>query len=209
MRPILPFALLLVGCAAPYCKQLFPYNTQTSYSVSATLTTPKGIHYDPSGLPIRAALIDRLTDEVEKCLTETYPDGNILSTVGQRDAVRDGAACGPSHHFTLPVTRSCLTVKVASDSHLSTNEFNGSRQQLLHDVASEVGDCGKGETGPGFCYWRAGVQNNVVIVTTPSFYVYKQPLIEIITGCAFPWSSPALSACMRPTTGPLSDGTGP
>jgi hypothetical protein len=205
------FALLATtSCGVSYCKQLFPQLTQTTYTVAPSLTTPKGIHYDPSGLAINPALIDRLTDEVEACLTAAFPDGNILSTVGQRDDALDGAACGPSHHFTLPVSRSCLTVKVAADWHLSTDEFAGSKQQLLHDVALDAGaDCGKNETGPGACYWRAGVQDKVTIVTTPSFYVFKQPLVEILTGCAFPWSSPTLTACMAPTTAPLSDGTGP
>ena len=92
---------------------------------------------------------------------------------------------------------------------MSQNEFAGSRQQLLHDASSDAGDCGKGENGQGACYWRAGVQDHVVIVTTPSMYLYKDPLVRIITGCAFPWSSPRLTACMRPTTAAMSDGAGP
>ena len=205
------FVLLsTTSCGVSYCPQLFPQLNQTTYTVNAALTTPKGIPYDPSGLPINPALIDRLTDEVEACLTKAFPDGNILSTVGQRDDALDGAACGPSHHFALPITRSCLKVKVASDWHLSMDEFDGSKQQQLHDVALDAGaTCGKGQTGAGACYWRAGVQDKVTIVTTPSFYLFKQPLVEIITGCAYPWSSPTLSACMTPTTAPLSNGTAP
>lgn len=195
------------GCTSGPCPELFPQLTQTTYDVNATFVTPKGIHYDPSGLPISGELIDRLTDEVESCLTAAYPGGDITDTFQQPD----GIACstGQSHHFTLPVQRCCLTVKVAADWHLSTDTFAGSKQQLLHDVASETGDCGKGEDGPGACYWRAGVQDETTIVTTPSFYVYKDPLVRIITGCAFPWSSPKMTVCMTPTTTALSDGTGP
>ena len=199
-------AISLAGCAN-YCKQLFPQVTQTNYAVSATMLTPKGIHYDPSGLPINGALIDRLTDEVETCLMAAYPTGLIDSTTGHPDAV-DGPACGPSHSFTLPISRGCLTVKIAADWHLSTEVFAGSKQQLLHDIANDAGDCGKGETGSGACFWRAGVQDHVVIVTTPSMWVFKDPLVRIITGCSFPWSSPKLTACMTPTTTALSDGSG-
>lgn len=203
------FALLLVtGCGVSYCKQLFPQVTQTTYTVGSTVTTPKGTHLDPSGLPISPALVDRLVDEVEACLTKAYPDGwiNTLEGQAQHD---DGPACGKSHRFTLPITRSCLTVKVAADWHVSESVFNGSKQQLLHDIASESGDCGKGENGPTACFWRAGIQSKVVIVTTPSFYLLKDPLVRIVTGCGAPWSSETLSACMQPTTGALSDGTGP
>lgn len=199
--------LVLVHCGTSYCKQLFPQITQTTYSVAATLVTPKGVHYDPSGLAINPALVDRLVDEVETCLAKAYPDGwvNTLAGQAQHD---DGAACGGSHHFTLPIARGCLTVKVAADWHLSEDVFAGSKQQLLHDIASEAGDCGKGEGGPGACFWRAGVQDKVTIVTTPSFYVFKDPVVRVVTGCAFPWSSAKLSACMVPTTAALSDGTG-
>jgi hypothetical protein len=160
-------------------------------------------------LPINPALIDRLTAEVETCLLKAFPDTTILSTVGQRDAETEGPACGLSHKFTLPITRSCLTVKVAADWHMSESVWNGSKQQLLHDISSDAGDCGKSELGPGACYWRAGVQSHVVIVTTPSFYVFKDPLVRIVTGCAYPWSSARLSTCMTPTTTALSDGSGP
>lgn len=201
-------AIALGGCGATYCRQLFPQVTQTSYAVAATHTTPKGTHYDPSSLLINPRLIDRQVDEVEACLSAAYPDRFIESTVGGRDVV-DGAACGRSHRFTLPIDRGCLWVKVAADWHLSESEFAGSKQQLLHDIASESGDCGKGETGPGACFWRAGVQDKVTIVTTPSFYVFKDPLVRIVTGCALPWSSPRLTACMTPTTTALSDGSNP
>lgn len=204
----LVFPFFVAACAPSYCKQLYPQATQTTYPVNATKTTPKGIRYDDSGLPINPTLIDRLTDEVETCLTKAYPDGWINTLAGQENH-DDGAACGRSHRFTLPVSRSCLTVKIAADWHKSSSEFAGTFQQLLHDISSNAGpDCGKNEIGPGACYWRAGIQNNVVIVTTPSFFVYKQPLVEIITGCSFPWSSSKLSACMAPTTDAMSDGTG-
>lgn len=198
----------LTGCTPiVYCKTLFPQLTQTTYVVNATSFTPSGIRYDPSGLPINPELIDRLTDEVENCLMKAYPTGDITAMYQQPD----GLACGMTtpKHFTLPVNRGCLTVKIAADWHLSTAEFAGSKQQLLHDVASNTGDCGKGENGPGACFWRAGVQDKVTIVTTPSMFVYKDPLVRIITGCAYPWSSPTMAACMTPTTTALSDGTGP
>lgn len=188
------------------CPGQFSFPTQTTYSVHATETTPKGIAVDPSGLPISLALVDRLTDEVETCLMATFPDGNLTPLVAQGE----NSTCLHGTKILLPLPRSCMTVKVASDWHLSTDEFAGSYQQLLHDVAvGAPADCGKGETGTGPCYWRAGIQNNTTIVTTPSFYVYKQYVMEIATGCLNSWNSPELSGCMTPTTGPLSDGTGP
>lgn len=192
---------IYLSCSSPYsrCPPTYAFPNQTNYDVKPTFYTPKNIAVDPSGLKINPRLVDRVTDEVEACLYKTFGNPPILPVQVQMLGQCPGAS------FPMPVKRQCLTVKVASDWFLSETEFAGSKQQLLPAYAG-YGDCGK-NLSPGPCYWRAGVQDGMTIVTTPSFYVYKEPLLRLTTGCRDPWSSPELSVCMTPTTGALSDGS--
>lgn len=182
------------------CSAIYDFPDQTSYEVNANLLSPKSIAIDTSGLNISTKLVDRLTDEVETCLIKNFGNPPILPP----DVQRDGSC--PGETFQLPIRRQCLTVKVANDWFLSENEADGSKQQLLPFVAG-YGGCGKGLSGDDPCYWRAGIQDNLTIVTTPSFYLYKDPLVKITTGCTNAWFDAKLAACMLPTTKPLSDGS--
>lgn len=178
------------------CEFVYYLPEQTDYSVDATELTPKNIAIDPSGQNISGSLVDRLTDETEACLIKNFGNPPILSEETQTDAICYGSS------FILPIRRECLTVKVSNDWFLSTD----GTQQLLPYIGG-YGDCGKGLPGDGPCYWRAGVQNNLTIATTPSFYLYKDPLVKITTGCTYPWFDAKLAECMEPTTEPLSDGS--
>lgn len=61
--------LLVAACAAKQGPDgRLAYWGKFDYPTAPVETTAKGIRYDPSGLPISGALIDRLTDEVEACL---------------------------------------------------------------------------------------------------------------------------------------------
>ena len=152
------------------------------YVVGPTRTTPGGVSYDPSGQPINPLLIDRLVSEV--------------------------AACAPS------LNRSSFTVKVASDWYLEPAACELPQwgpQQLLPVTAAEEGCTAKGYSASVDCpcRWRAGVECPNIIVTTPSFYLFKDALLRFVTGSTDPWANSLLESCAQPTTLPLSDGTGP
>ncbi len=55
-------------CSDPICSETrwgYAYHAFNRYEVQLTNVTESGIAYDPSGLQISSALIDRLTAEVE------------------------------------------------------------------------------------------------------------------------------------------------
>ncbi len=188
-------------CAEDPCKPVYWYWSQFAYDVSPSMTTPKGIKVDPSGQHINPARIDRLTDETERCLIETFGNPPKLPP----DVVRDGKCQGDT--FALPPRRQCITVKVPNDWHLNCDKT----EQVLPQDAP-VGGCEEKGEHPSevcHCHYRAGLQNDQTIVTTPNMLVYKDPLIRIITGCGDPWHSPPLAKCATPTTGMLDDGSGP
>ena len=205
IRSIIFLLLISLSCNSP---RRCPLTTSTNYfqnevpsrTVSANQLTPKNIALDTSGLNINTKRIDRLVDETEACLARTFP-GGILP-----DSVVKQAAC-KSNRFNPIVPRECITVKIISDWTLSTVSFAGSKHQLIPGVIAE--GCTEKGMSPGACYKRVGILDNTTIVVPPSMYVFKEPIVKITTGCYQPWSSPALSACMTPTTGALDDGTGP
>ena len=178
------------------------FTDQTNYNVTPTEFTPKNIAVDPSGLNINLSMIDRLTDEVETCLTNTFGKDGILPP----DVVKDGQ-CIRNNTFQLPIHRECLTVKVANDWFLSKYEYGGTLHQLL--PYTNGGQCTDKGLPAGVCYYRVGIQDNLTIVVPPSFLLYKDGLVRIVTGCYNPWYAPSLAACMNPTTGALDDGSQP
>lgn len=180
------------------CLWHYFYADQFSYKITPSFETETQIAVDTEGQIISGELIDRLADEVENCLTDTFGDPPVLPP----DVVRDSQCA--SSTFELPIARQCLTVKIPSDWHLNC----AGDQQVLPARASEAACTSKGlqPTPECPCHWRAGIENFTTIVTTPSFYLFKDPLIRIATGCNNPWGSPALAACARPSTDPLSLG---
>ena len=188
------------GCG--YCDELrwgYGYGAFDQYNVNATLTTPLGTHYDPSGLPISPQLIDRLVGEVNTCLQGVAPN-NVLPS----DVVK--ASMCASTNITLPINRQSFQVKVASDWVYSCDKT----QELLPVDAGSAGCIANGLTPTDSCpcKWRAGIKCPNSIITTPSFYLFKDALTRYITGCQNPWAS-ALANCATPSTTMLSDGTDP
>lgn len=179
------------------CEARYRFPDQTSYDVSPEKTTKTNIAVDTSGLNINLDKIDRLTSEVEECLSKLPP----LS----KEDVMNGQCVSAT--LELPIKRECLTVKVASDWFLSKYEYNGTHHQQL--PYTNGGQCSYKGLPTGVCWYRCGIQDNLTIVVPPSFYLYKDPLVRIATGCANPWYVSSLANCMEPTTSPLGDGTEP
>ncbi len=170
----------------------YGYGAFDRYDVHPTSVTAGGIGYDPSGLPIAPELIDRLTGEVEKCLASVEADAGVARACMQ---------------YAGTIDRKSFVVKIANDWVLSCD---GS-QQLLPVLAGSAGCIAKGLTPSEQCpcRWRAGIECPNQIITTPSFYLYKDALTRFVTGCADPWAYPSLATCVSPSTTPLSDGTDP
>lgn len=177
------------------CPDTYHFKDQTSYEVNPEFTTKNGIAVDPTGQNISPDLIDGLTDEVENCLIEAFGFPPVIP----EEVMRDSMCVGET--FDLPIHRECLTVKIPDDWLLSCD---GS-QQLLPNIAPRELCEAKGLTPTPECpcRWRAGIQDNQTIVVTPSLYLYKDPLIRIVTGCNNPWGHPILSHCAKPSTPPL------
>jgi hypothetical protein len=194
----------LFGACYPYHRAEYTpathffQNEVARRSVSPKWNTPRGIEVDPTTTRVNPLRIDRLVDEVEACLA---PFGGTLAP----EVVQAAACSSPAFG---PVPRSSMTVVVIDDWFLSSVEFAGSKHQMIPGWVVADGCTEKGMV-PGPCYRRVGIIENTTIVTPPALYLFKEAVLKITTGCHFPWSSPALAACMTPTTGPLDDGSGP
>lgn len=193
----------------------YPSGTFNRYTVSLSKTTPGGIAYDPSGLPINPALIDRLVTEVSDCLSRAYPGGHLPGSVNQAALCRGD--------FALPINRGSFVVKVATDYTVTPavclgaaggGSFGG-KQQLLPVASAEAACLAKGEKPNAACpcQLRAGIKCNLpggpAIIVPPNFYVFKDALTRLATGCQLIARDSSLAKCAIPSTGPLSDGTGP
>lgn len=92
-------------------------------------------------------------------------------------------------------------VKVASDWRPNCD----ATEQVLPVVAG-VGDPNKADNFGLPCtyaYWRAILQSDASIVTTPSLRNFKDPLVRLLTGRQDVWSHADTAACAQPTTGAL------
>ncbi|MBI4457987.1 hypothetical protein HY633_03430 [Candidatus Uhrbacteria bacterium] len=209
------FSLLAVFTCAPAkttdtgpvfpadCPAYTPWDYGFNYDVRPEFTTRDGIQVDPSGQKISPELVDRLTEEVEQCLEETFGNPPKIPAHLLEPSVCQTERNGDT--FPLPIRRDCIAVKVPDNWSWSKKD---SHQQVLADKTSAQGCIDKGlcQTAEDCdCRWRAGIQGRV-IVTTPSFYIYKDALIRLITGCGNPWGTPEFARCATPTTAPDSMG---
>jgi hypothetical protein len=201
---------LIVSCASSHipthhevnrCEAKYSYLSQTGYDINVSQYTSKNIAVDTSGLNINLSKIDRLTNEVEDCLKNIFGNPPILPD----DIVKNGECVGKT--FDFPIRRECLVVKVADDWFLSKYEYGGTHHQQL--PWTNGGQCTNKGLPAGVCYYRVGIQDNLTIVVPPSFYLYKDGLVRVVTGCHNPWYAESLANCMNPSTDPLGDGSEP
>ena len=192
---VLPLFLFSNCITEDSCPVVYRYQDQTNYEITPEFVTPSGLAVDPTGQDVSAALVDELTDKVERCLIEEFGDPPVIP-----EDVMEKGMCR-SNTFALPISRECLTVKVPDDWVMSCDQT----QQLLPAPAPDqlCRDKGLEPSAECPCRWRAGIQDHQTIVVTPSFYLYNDPLIRIVTGCNNPWGHPALQRCATPSVPPL------
>jgi hypothetical protein len=194
---ILPLTVILTSGCGPETPRYYRngYASQFDYDIRPTMVTPAGIRVDPTGQQLDIEKIDRQVDEVERCLEEAFGDPPRIP-----DEVMDDAECRWDD-LDLPLHREWLIVKVPDDWLYSCD---GS-QLVLPALAPETGCLAKGQhpTAECPCRWRGGIQDDRYIVTTPAFYIYKDPIIRMVTGCNNPWYSPPLATCATPSVPPL------
>lgn len=208
---IFPLTLLLIfiACLGPdhrkniRCQPKYFNADQSSYDVYPNSLTAKNIAVDTSGLNINMDRVDRLVDETENCLIQQFGNPPVLSALDM-----ESGQC-EFDTFQIPFHRECLTVKIAANWTISKYDIGGEYQQLL--PYTNGGTC-KDKNLPdpeAVCYYRAAVQDQLTIVVPPSMYLFKDPLVRIVTGCHNPWYNDKLSYCMTPSTGSMDDGSGP
>jgi hypothetical protein len=207
LSTILLTSAILTSCVTKHehhknirCNPIYSYADQSDYDVYPNSKTNKNIDVDMSGLDINLSKIDRLTDEVELCLKKFGYPAHLPD-----DVVKNGEC--ERNSFEFPIHRECLTVKVAANWFLSKYEYGGTLHQQL--PYTNGGQCTNKGLPAGVCYYRNTIQDDYTIVVPPSFYLYKDALVRIATGCHNPWYDNSLAECMTPTTNPLDDGSQP
>lgn len=189
-----PLQTINFGCGGEQCKRNY-FQTHTNYKVNADQKTGSGIKVDTSGQDISLELIDQLTLEVELCLEEEFPEGKLPREV------RIEANCLDDNFESLH--RECIQIKIPNNWQYSCD---GS-QQVLQDEAPQYLCDQKGMSNSACtCNWRAAIQDEYTIIVTPSLYMYKDPLIRIITGCNNPWGHEKLAKCATPSVPKLPAG---
>lgn len=199
------FDVSVYGCVSYDCNSIeWGYSGEEfdHYPISSEQITNGGTIFDPTGQNISPELIDRLTNEVNNCLLNAFSNKLLSNNIINASYCDDEA-------IQIPIDKTSFTVKIPDDWVLNCD---GTQQVLPTPVqAGGEGCINKGLTPDKYCpcRWRAGISCPNILITTPSFYLYKDILIRFVTGCANPWASPELAVCASPSTTPLSDGSDP
>ena len=188
---------LLSGCISipqiDECTNISSENINPPYTVNINRVTPKGINVDDNN-NVDLVLVDRIVDDVESCLNETFPDRIP-------ESITSHAWCyNPwEGNFRRNFDRNCLTIKIVDTCFLS----NDGTQMVLDRNADENLCAQKPNYVPDQgCHWRAGIQEDNTIVVCSDLYMFPDPLVRYLTSCYNPWYGD-LATCARPRTIPI------
>lgn len=193
-RLILLLSLTLLSCSVNPCWTPH-YNWGFNYEVTPTQSTPQGIQIDTTGQdldPRIFEMIDTMTEEVLTCLEKNFSNGSLVK-------IKIAGFCKKDVFIPI-VNKVCLVVKIPDDWHQSL--MDPKQQVLANEASCEGCDVSKGCDPTKPCYWRAGLQDGHIVITTPNLYLYKDPLIKYITGCDSVWNVPELAECASPGRDP-------
>lgn len=185
-------AVLLLGlvtslssCKKPKCYGFSGMLNTTSYDYShINRYTDAGIAVEDPRHELDLDRVDYITLDVIKCLNEMGP---------LTDAELTAAQCGriPFH----AEIRSCFVVKVPQDWYVSSCTGN----QLFPCNVPDQSCFEKGQTPTKECpcACRAEIQDDTALITAPNLALYSAKVVELMTGCAYPWGTPKLDYCAR------------
>lgn len=191
MRGLVLVLLATLACTpeSPYYQHHYQnqFPGEYHYDVSVNQTLIDGVRVDDrSRIGYDMFDLIKQTDQVESCLADLFGEVPLIP-----QEVIDTAHCD-SKTFPWPLLRQDLVVKIAANWEPSCDGGQRLPAPAPEELCAVKPPCPRGD-GKG-CFWRAGIQDNHVIVVTPNLALYKDPLIRMVTGCNNPWVS-ALAVC--------------
>jgi hypothetical protein len=159
---------LIISCAPCYNSQEPNY---TSYSVHRTDVSKFGYGIDDHGLELDRTRLDSIVEDVRDCVLGVLP------------LTEDEISQGECVTEPIPEIRSCLTIMVAPDWHVSCTG------EQVFGTAPDASCTVKGEqpTPQCPCAFRAIIQDNCTIITTPNMKILAGQLTTLMTSCNNAW----------------------
>jgi hypothetical protein len=167
----------LANSCGPKC---YPDNggrpNYSDYKVVHTYVTPIGLNVDDPKHELDVDLLDRTTLNVLACLQQ-FKDSPLTNQE------KSDGFCLNKPDIEL---KSCLTIKVAPDWRYSPT----SNEQLTGICAPDASCVAKGlhPTGACSCQFRAVIQDNCTIITTPNLKIYPAQLTQLLMSCDNGWT---------------------
>ncbi len=176
---------LMVGSCSNQCYPEADYPNYTSYPVTVTGTTDKGVHLDDPDHQLDPKKVDQVIARVENCLSQFH-----ITPL-------DGAESAAAQCYGIPTleVRQCLVVKVAPDWHVSK-----CTQEEVFPCDVPFASCAEKGFTPTVgcpCSCRAMIQDNTVLIITPNMRLFPAYLTTLLTGCNSPWTT-RLAQCSDP-----------
>jgi len=177
---------LLVAAYSCGCPRIARSNAVHSYNAdhSGCSFTPMGACVITNNNVVSDSyylIIDDKITATESCLKSWY-------------AERDDAL-HRVYNWKAPA-RSCYTVLLPDDWRVACED---PEQQVYGHAPQEACDAKGFEADLNCpCGWRTSLQSGNVIVTTPNLYMFRQSVVELLTGYApyYAWQDKSLIPCM-------------
>ena len=175
------------------------YLYNLDYEVDINTKTPEGIPVDTGGKSYDLSHLDKMSNDVKKCLIDNFPDLVLPQEVLDKTYCTSGGDFSKSYNAAWGSGFGCWQVKIDNNWVYSCD----GEQQLLSAIApTPVGEvCGGKEdmitTKECPCRYRVAIVGKTILVP-PDARLFKDGLIRVITGCDNPWAHPLLSECASP-----------
>jgi hypothetical protein len=163
------FALIL-SCSPCYNSEEPNY---TNYPVHVSARSNLGFGIDDPNNELDLSRLDKIVGDVRSCVES-------LGQLTQNEVTQGNCLT----YYPEPVIRPCLTVKTAPDWH-----WDCSGKEQVFGQAPDASCEAKGETPTAMCPcgFRAIIQDNCTIVTTPNMKILAGQLATLLTTCNDSW----------------------
>lgn len=185
MKYLLVILIVFTACDKPKCYGFSGIVPISHYDYSnINRHTDAGISVDDQRYELDLDRVDFITYDVAKCLSDMKP----LS-------VEEMTAAKCSRTPFHPEVRSCLVIKVPQDWYVST--CTGNQLFRCNVPDQSCFDKGLAPTKQCPCACRASTQDDTAIITAPNLALYSTKVVELMTGCEYPWGVERLGYCAR------------